>query len=270
MKEKRIQIDGQDTAYIVREDGTIWSEKRHRILKGTIERNEYHTVYLMHNGKQYNLMVHRIVADAFCDNPNHYNIVHHIDGNKLNNNASNLQWVTNQENCEAVTERKKPIKKQKAELLKEWFPLAINPTYAVNKDGEIANLKTGYLIQGSERNGYLRVEINGKPYSIHHLVFETFYGYNPQIIDHIDGNRHNNALNNLREVTQSQNMSYTMINGHSGQIPILQYDKQGNFIKEFPTIQAAADEMGVTHAAIRSALQRGGSSCGFYWIKKEK
>lgn len=268
MREKRIQIDGQDTAYLIRDDGTVYSEKRHRVLKGTIERNEYHTVYLSHNNRQYNLMVHRLVAEAFCENPNHYNIVHHIDGNKLNNKAENLQWVTNQENIEAITIRKKENKKQKADLLKNWIPLKINSTYAVNKDGEIANLKTGYLVQGSDRNGYLRIEINGKAYSIHRLIFETFHGYCPEIIDHIDGNRKNNCLENLREVTQSENMTNAMVNGHSGQISVLQFDKQGNFIAEFPTIQAAADTMNVTHAAIRSAMNRNGSSCGYYWRRK--
>ena len=76
MREKRIQIEGQDTAYLIRDNGTVWSEKRNRILKGTLERNEYHTVYLMHNGKQHNLLIHRLVAEAFCSNPNHYNIIH--------------------------------------------------------------------------------------------------------------------------------------------------------------------------------------------------
>lgn len=33
MKEKRIQIKGQDTQYLVRDDGTVWSEKRNRELK---------------------------------------------------------------------------------------------------------------------------------------------------------------------------------------------------------------------------------------------
>ena len=98
MKEKRIQIEGQDTSYLIRDDGTVWSEKRNRVLQGTVERNEYRTVYLTFNGKQYNYLVHRLVAQAFCENPNDYNVVHHIDGNKLNNCANNLEWVTRSEN----------------------------------------------------------------------------------------------------------------------------------------------------------------------------
>lgn len=38
--------------------------------------------------------VHRLVAEAFVPNPNGYDTVDHIDGNKLNNNADNLQWLS--------------------------------------------------------------------------------------------------------------------------------------------------------------------------------
>lgn len=42
--------------------------------------------------------VHRIVAEAFIPNPNGYDTVDHIDGNKLNNNADNLQWISRADN----------------------------------------------------------------------------------------------------------------------------------------------------------------------------
>lgn len=48
--------------------------------------------------KSYSRLVHRIVAKAFCPNPNNYPQVDHIDGNKLNNAASNLEWVDQKEN----------------------------------------------------------------------------------------------------------------------------------------------------------------------------
>lgn len=272
MLEKRIQIEGQDTDYLVRDDGTIWSEKRNRVLKGTVQRNEYHTVYLTFNNKQYNFMIHRLVAEAFCPNPNHYTIVHHKDGNKHNNAASNLMWTTTLENNQTENRLQSPQIRQvkTADSKKHWTPLFFSDNYGINSDGEMINFRTKKLIQGSDRNGYKRFSFNGYTYSIHRLVYETFKGPIPEgfYVDHIDGNRSNNALSNLRLVTQSDNMYAAMKNGHSGQIPVLQFDKQGNFIQEFPTIQAAADALGVTHAAIRSAMERNGSSGGYKWKRK--
>ena len=58
----------------------------------------YKLVGIRRNGKHHNHLVHRLVAEAFVDNPRCLNVVNHIDGNKSNNNADNLEWVTSSEN----------------------------------------------------------------------------------------------------------------------------------------------------------------------------
>lgn len=69
-----------------------WVEIRpHRWLKNP-------SSYLSLNVDGHHVAVHRLVAICFCPNPNGYLEVNHIDGNKLNNHASNLEWCTRLEN----------------------------------------------------------------------------------------------------------------------------------------------------------------------------
>ena len=57
--------------------------------------------------------------------------------------------------------------------------------------------------------------------------------------------------------SQKENMKNAYSHGHKGQIPIVQIDLDGNIIKEFSSMQEAADAMNVTQAAIRGAVTRG-------------
>lgn len=77
----------------IRRDG---SDKDHSVR----DRKGYYAVDLYENGQRFTERVHILVAEAFVPNPNNNPMVHHKDGNKHNNNAENLEWVTNKENCE--------------------------------------------------------------------------------------------------------------------------------------------------------------------------
>lgn len=56
-----------------------------------------HTLYS--KNKERTVLTHRLVAETFIPNPENKSQVDHIDGNKLNNCANNLRWVTPSENC---------------------------------------------------------------------------------------------------------------------------------------------------------------------------
>ena len=60
--------------------------------------NQYFFVILKIENKRISKKVHRLVAQAFIDNPNNKPQVNHIDGNKLNNHKENLEWNTSKEN----------------------------------------------------------------------------------------------------------------------------------------------------------------------------
>ena len=68
--------------------------KEERKLKTRINNRGYLTVCFMRTTH----MVHRLVAKGFCTNPLNKPYVNHIDGNKTNNLASNLEWCTCEEN----------------------------------------------------------------------------------------------------------------------------------------------------------------------------
>ena len=73
--------------------------RNNRILSQHI-RNGYKAIslYNKETKKSLTVNVHRMVALTFLDNPNNYKFVNHIDGNKLNNNYTNLEWVSAKQN----------------------------------------------------------------------------------------------------------------------------------------------------------------------------
>ncbi len=71
-----------------------------RILKLRINPGGYYYVGLGKNGSKATFAIHQLVAQAFISNPNNKKTVNHIDGNKLNNSVTNLEWSTYSENLE--------------------------------------------------------------------------------------------------------------------------------------------------------------------------
>lgn len=65
-----------------------------RIVSPSI--NQYGYQYVQFKGAK-GALVHRLVAEAFIDNPKHLPQINHIDGNKLNNSVENLEWCTQEE-----------------------------------------------------------------------------------------------------------------------------------------------------------------------------
>ena len=77
----------------------------------------YYQVKLSFDGKREQPSLHRLIALTFVPNPHNYPQVNHIDGNKDNNRAENLEWCTGAENCQHrshvlgkwVGRKKKPV-----------------------------------------------------------------------------------------------------------------------------------------------------------------
>lgn len=112
---EEIYTDIIEGNYSVSDGGLIRNNRTGLILKGEITHSRkkkgkestkfiYARVVLSNAGVTQRLSVSRIVATYFVDNPHDKEFVNHIDGDRLNNSASNLEWCTMQENQEhAVT-----------------------------------------------------------------------------------------------------------------------------------------------------------------------
>lgn len=91
-------IAGYEGLYAVSDCGKVWSYRLNRWIKDTLLNNGYYKVALFKDGKQTNILIHRIVAKTFIDNPEGKKEVDHIDNDKSNNKLSNLRWTTPSEN----------------------------------------------------------------------------------------------------------------------------------------------------------------------------
>lgn len=82
-------------------DRTKWL-KEPKELKIRYTPTGYCRVYMRRDssGKREDVYIHRIIAELFIPNPNHYSDVNHKDCNPQNNNVENLEWMTHQQNLE--------------------------------------------------------------------------------------------------------------------------------------------------------------------------
>ena len=84
--------------YAVTIDGDVISIKSNKSLRSHDNGHGYKTVCLCIDGKPKTYYVHRLVASAFVENPNDYPEVNHIDEDRGNNRAENLEWCTSKYN----------------------------------------------------------------------------------------------------------------------------------------------------------------------------
>lgn len=193
--------------YLIYEDGTILNKVSKIVLRvfepKIIKRKRVRLIN--DQGEKLELDLTHIVAELYVENPQDHKFVKHLDGNILNNDYRNLQWV------HSLLE--KPYEEIEGE---EWRDIKDLEDYQVSNKGRVKNKHNNFLMKESDHFRYTRVGIGTNKYYVHRLVAIAFIP-NPEnkpSVDHINRNAKDNILENLRWATsKEQSANQTITNG---------------------------------------------------------
>ena len=165
---------------------------------------------------------------------------------------------------------------------KQWKKIIIDGKetfYSVSNFGEIRNDSTKTLLKGYiSNNGYQMVHLRqriDKICSVHRLVLKAFSPCEEMDelqVNHIDGNKLNNNLNNLEWSTALENMRHSFQTGlqRFQMKTCYVYDLQGNYIKSFINSHEAEKELGIDNSSILRCMSNQQSHCKQYQFKDYK
>lgn len=243
-------IDGWD-GYLISTEGRVKTLSRtintpigvryvkEKIRNGIVGKRGYVTITLCVNGKQKTVPVHRLVAKAFIPNPENKIDVDHIDGDSTNNHVDNLRWATRKENLNNPITSKRKIE---SGVYKEASVKALTTRKAKNQKYApkivYSYTKDGDYVKSYNSIGEAARCFRVDPKSIHH------------------------ALNDEHVLVGGFLWSDKIINGfryierdYKSKRPILQFDKDGNLIREWNSIHDASQALGISDKNIYRSIR---------------
>ena len=127
--------------------------------------------------------------------------------------------------------------------------------YSVSNYGRIKNNRNKIINGYTDEKGYKRCSLggDGKHYRIHILVAKHFIvnPNNKTLVNHKDGNKENNHVDNLEWATNRENSQHAVDSGlHNRSKPLIQFDINMNKIKEFDSPKQAATKLNICHKKI--------------------
>ena len=148
MVEKWVNIENHPS-YFISNFGRVFSKKSNKVMKNrVVSKNGYQQITLDNS----QLLVHRLVAQAFIPNPNNLPCVNHKDENPGNNDFRNLEWCTYKYNSNYGTN---PIKHSK-KMLDRYNNDPDWKSDCIKRLAEIQKKKRKRVVQLDKFNNYLK------------------------------------------------------------------------------------------------------------------
>ena len=271
-KEKYLPI--QDFPYyIITSEGRIFNLKTGKKQEPYLNPRGFLQITFSDKQKK-TYLVHMLVVNYF--KPNNKEQVWHVvhkNGNKLDNNVDNLDWVK--------YSKDKVEKPTWEELSKEneiWKEIVNYSDYKVSNLGRVIHIKKMKIKEvKTHKTGYVRVTIKNEQrktkFLVHRLVAISFIE-NPdkkRYVNHINGKKADNRLENLEWSTASENVKHAIRTGllkisvkKKGRM-IEKLNDNKNVIKTYNSIQEAAKKNNLTSDRIKLDCKKGTNKTGFYW-----
>ncbi len=130
--------------------------------------------------------------------------------------------------------------------------------YYISNYGRIKNLRNQILKLPLNNSGYISIVLNKKTYLGHRLV-ATIFIPNPEnkpFVNHLDGNKVNNHVDNLEWCTSSENNFHTVTLGSNKNVKkIISFNKEGHIIKIYDHMKDIADTLKIFDRSLTQCLK---------------
>lgn len=151
----------------------------------------------------------------------------------------------------------------------DFIPLkSMGGNFGISKEGKVKNFKTGRILKsyiGTDCYEHIILHSKGKKYRkrVHRLMAEAFF-HNAKYVDHIDNNKSNNNLSNLRPISNRENVEKGMEdakNYHSNvgwfkPLPVIAINKKTGEKQEFSSLRQCEKITGIDRHRIKTFLRK--------------
>ena len=151
--------------------------------------------------------------------------------------------------------------------------------YAVDESGNVLSKRSGNILKASiDKYGYLTVHLrngrNSRSAKVHRLVAIAFIPNteNKPTVDHVNGDKRNNHISNLRWATQSEQQLNAIRNGNrvacANRVRVAQLDSNGEVLNVYESLKEAEKQTSIHWTGISAVLRNKRKSAGGYcWVR---